>query len=110
MAAPAVLATSPAASIPAEAIIGGAGGGSSIDLNADIVINSINAGRGNGNELSNTVFGLGVLQLNDGGTNNSGFGSDCNQAILLDDRGREKIIEPCSKLQLAHYLFDFVNS
>lgn len=39
---------------------------------------------------------------------NVGFGSDRNQAILLDDRGREKVIEPCSKLQLAHYLFDFV--
>lgn len=39
---------------------------------------------------------------------NVGFGSDRNQAILLDDRGREKIIEPCSKLQLAHYLFDFI--
>ncbi|HBE17456.1 MAG TPA: bifunctional phosphopantothenoylcysteine decarboxylase/phosphopantothenate--cysteine ligase CoaBC [Cyanobacteria bacterium UBA11149] len=39
---------------------------------------------------------------------NVGFGSDRNQAILLDDRGGEKIIEPCSKLQLAHYLFDFI--
>lgn len=39
---------------------------------------------------------------------NVGFGSDRNQAILLDDRGQEKIIEPCSKLELAHYLFNFV--
>ena len=41
---------------------------------------------------------------------NVGFGSEDNQAILLDDRGREEIIQPCSKLQLAHYLFDFVNN
>ena len=46
------------------------------------MINSINAGRGNGNELSNTVFGLGVLQLNDGGTNNSGFGSEALKTLF----------------------------
>ncbi len=39
---------------------------------------------------------------------NAGFGSDTNQAIFLDNQGRQVQIEPCSKLQLAHYLFDFI--
>jgi len=39
---------------------------------------------------------------------NSGFGGDTNQAIFLDNKGRQLKIEPCSKLQLAHHLFDFV--
>lgn len=38
----------------------------------------------------------------------SGFGSDNNQAVFLDNQGREVTISPCSKLQLAHHLFDFV--
>ncbi len=41
---------------------------------------------------------------------NSGFGSDSNQAIFLDKQGRQVEIEPCSKLQLAHHLFDFVSN
>ena len=41
---------------------------------------------------------------------NSGFGSDTNQAIFLDKQGRQVEIVPCSKLQLAHHLFDFVSS
>jgi phosphopantothenoylcysteine decarboxylase / phosphopantothenate---cysteine ligase len=39
---------------------------------------------------------------------NSGFGSDQNHAILLDNQGRKVAIEPCSKLEMAHRLFDFV--
>jgi phosphopantothenoylcysteine decarboxylase/phosphopantothenate--cysteine ligase len=39
---------------------------------------------------------------------NAGFGSDTNQAIFLDAQGRKVEIEPCAKLQMAHYLFDFV--
>lgn len=38
----------------------------------------------------------------------SGFGSDQNQAIFLDNQGRQVEISPCSKLQMAHHLFDFV--
>lgn len=38
----------------------------------------------------------------------SGFGSDRNQGILLDKQGRRQAIEPCSKIILAHRLFDFV--
>jgi phosphopantothenoylcysteine decarboxylase/phosphopantothenate--cysteine ligase len=41
---------------------------------------------------------------------NSGFGSDQNQAIFLDAHGRKQVIPPCSKLALAHQLFDFVQS
>ncbi|MGF1495636.1 MAG: bifunctional phosphopantothenoylcysteine decarboxylase/phosphopantothenate--cysteine ligase CoaBC [Elainellaceae cyanobacterium] len=37
----------------------------------------------------------------------SGFGSDQNQAVFLDDRGRRQHVPPCSKLELAHRLFDF---
>jgi phosphopantothenoylcysteine decarboxylase/phosphopantothenate--cysteine ligase len=38
----------------------------------------------------------------------SGFGSDNNQAVFLDKSGRELEIPACSKLEMAHYLFDFV--
>jgi phosphopantothenoylcysteine decarboxylase / phosphopantothenate---cysteine ligase len=38
----------------------------------------------------------------------SGFGSDNNQAIFLDRQGHQVEIAPCSKLQMAHHLFDFV--
>ncbi len=41
---------------------------------------------------------------------NSGFGSDNNQAIFLDKQGQRVEITPCSKLQMAHYLFDFVQN
>jgi len=39
---------------------------------------------------------------------NSGFGSDQNQAMVLDKQGRQLEIAPCSKLEMAHQLFDFV--
>ncbi|MEO3705389.1 bifunctional phosphopantothenoylcysteine decarboxylase/phosphopantothenate--cysteine ligase CoaBC [Trichormus azollae] len=38
----------------------------------------------------------------------SGFGSDNNQAVFLDKQGREVEIPACSKLEMAHYLFDFL--
>jgi len=38
----------------------------------------------------------------------SGFGSDNNQAVFLDKEGREVEIPACSKLEMAHYLFDFI--
>lgn len=40
----------------------------------------------------------------------SGFGSETNQAVFLDRNGRQQAIEPCSKLQIAHQLFDFILS
>ena len=38
----------------------------------------------------------------------SGFGSDQNRAIFLDNQNRQVEIPPCSKLQMAHHLFDFI--
>jgi phosphopantothenoylcysteine decarboxylase/phosphopantothenate--cysteine ligase len=38
----------------------------------------------------------------------SGFGSDQNQAIFLDHEGRKVAIEPCSKLEMAHRLYDLI--
>ncbi|GAA6617202.1 bifunctional phosphopantothenoylcysteine decarboxylase/phosphopantothenate--cysteine ligase CoaBC [Scytonema sp. NUACC26] len=40
----------------------------------------------------------------------TGFGSDSNQAIYLDKQGRQLEIPPCSKLQMAHHIFDFLQS
>ncbi|MFM6474097.1 MAG: phosphopantothenoylcysteine decarboxylase, partial [Dolichospermum sp.] len=37
-----------------------------------------------------------------------GFGSDNNEAVFLDKNGRKIEIPACSKLEMAHYLFDFV--
>ncbi|HLO86261.1 MAG TPA: bifunctional phosphopantothenoylcysteine decarboxylase/phosphopantothenate--cysteine ligase CoaBC [Nostocaceae cyanobacterium] len=38
---------------------------------------------------------------------NAGFGSDNNQAVFLDREGRQWEIPPCSKLEMAHHVFDF---
>jgi phosphopantothenoylcysteine decarboxylase / phosphopantothenate---cysteine ligase len=38
----------------------------------------------------------------------SGFGSETNQAVLIDRQGRQLAIAPCTKLQMAHQLWDFV--
>jgi phosphopantothenoylcysteine decarboxylase/phosphopantothenate--cysteine ligase len=40
----------------------------------------------------------------------SGFGSDNNQAIFLDNQGRQLDVPLCSKLQMAHYLYDFITN
>ncbi len=40
----------------------------------------------------------------------TGFGSDTNQAILIDVQGRQQQIKLCSKLELAHHLFDFIQT
>lgn len=40
----------------------------------------------------------------------SGFGSDNNQAVYIDKEGNQLEIPPCSKLQMAHYLFDAITS
>lgn len=40
----------------------------------------------------------------------SGFGSDNNRAIFLDKQKRQIKIDRCSKLQMAHYLLDFVQN
>jgi phosphopantothenoylcysteine decarboxylase/phosphopantothenate--cysteine ligase len=41
---------------------------------------------------------------------NSGFGSDRNQAILIDRHGRQQTIPECAKLELAHHLLNFIRS
>nr|WP_290227130.1 bifunctional phosphopantothenoylcysteine decarboxylase/phosphopantothenate--cysteine ligase CoaBC [Trichocoleus desertorum] len=41
---------------------------------------------------------------------NSGFGTDTNQAVLLDAHGRRVPVPQCSKLEMAHRLFDFVQT
>lgn len=39
-----------------------------------------------------------------------GFGSDTNQAVFLDRNGRQqRMDQPCSKLQMAHQLLDFIH-
>lgn len=40
----------------------------------------------------------------------AGFGSDTNEAIIIDRHGQQKFIPPCTKLELAHYLLDFLGS
>ncbi|MBC7969419.1 MAG: bifunctional phosphopantothenoylcysteine decarboxylase/phosphopantothenate--cysteine ligase CoaBC [Verrucomicrobia bacterium] len=40
----------------------------------------------------------------------SGFGSESNQAVFLDEQGRKQVVAPCSKLQMAHQLLDFVQA
>lgn len=39
-----------------------------------------------------------------------GFGSDSNQAVFLDAQGRQQVIEPCSKFQMAHQLLDLMQT
>jgi phosphopantothenoylcysteine decarboxylase / phosphopantothenate---cysteine ligase len=52
--------------------------------------------------------GLDAIVANPIDQPDSGFGSDRNQAFFLDRQGREKAIAPCSKLEMAHHLFDFI--
>jgi phosphopantothenoylcysteine decarboxylase / phosphopantothenate---cysteine ligase len=37
----------------------------------------------------------------------AGFGSDTNQAVLIAASGKQQAIASCSKLKLAHHIFDF---
>ncbi|MFM7442222.1 MAG: phosphopantothenoylcysteine decarboxylase, partial [Snowella sp.] len=39
---------------------------------------------------------------------NSGFGTDTNQAVILNQQGQTKAIASCSKLALAHHLYNFI--
>jgi len=38
----------------------------------------------------------------------AGFNSDTNQAILINSQGKQVEILPCTKLEMAHRLYDFV--
>lgn len=40
----------------------------------------------------------------------SGFGGDRNQAVLIDRWGRQVTIPLCSKLHLAHQIYDFIQT
>ncbi|EFA71090.1 phosphopantothenate synthase [Cylindrospermopsis raciborskii S07] len=51
---------------------------------------------------------LDVIVANPIDKSDSGFGSDNNQAVFLKTKGERLDISSCSKLQLAHYLFDFI--
>lgn len=53
---------------------------------------------------------LDVIVANPVDQPDSGFGSEQNQGILLDRAGRKLIVAPCSKLQMAHQLLDFVQT
>ncbi len=39
---------------------------------------------------------------------NAGFGENTNQAVLINKKEEQKIIDSCSKLELAHRLLDFM--
>ncbi|WP_448602615.1 bifunctional phosphopantothenoylcysteine decarboxylase/phosphopantothenate--cysteine ligase CoaBC [Thermoleptolyngbya sp.] len=54
--------------------------------------------------------GLDAIAANPIDLPDSGFGSDHNQAVFLDKTGRKMAIAPCSKLQMAHQLYDFVKA
>jgi phosphopantothenoylcysteine decarboxylase/phosphopantothenate--cysteine ligase len=51
--------------------------------------------------------GLDAIVANPIDQPNSGFGSDQNQAVILDRTGQTAAIAPCSKLELAHRVLDF---
>jgi phosphopantothenoylcysteine decarboxylase/phosphopantothenate--cysteine ligase len=51
--------------------------------------------------------GLDAIVANPVDQPNSGFGSDTNQAVLIDRSGRQVKIPSCSKLELAHRLLSF---
>jgi phosphopantothenoylcysteine decarboxylase/phosphopantothenate--cysteine ligase len=55
-----------------------------------------------------TEKGLDAIAANPVDLENAGFGSDRNQAVLLDKHGNKEVIEPCSKLEMAHKLLDFI--
>jgi phosphopantothenoylcysteine decarboxylase / phosphopantothenate---cysteine ligase len=55
-----------------------------------------------------TQKGLEAIAANPVDDSNYGFGSEKNKGILIDKKGRQEEIEPCSKLKFAHKLLDFV--
>ncbi len=52
--------------------------------------------------------GLDAIAANPIDQINSGFGTDSNQATFISATGRQLQIAPCSKLKMAHQLYDFV--
>jgi phosphopantothenoylcysteine decarboxylase / phosphopantothenate---cysteine ligase len=54
--------------------------------------------------------GLDAIVANPVDIAGSGFGSDFNQAILITKTGNRSEIPHCSKLEMAHHIFDRINS
>lgn len=50
--------------------------------------------------------GLDAIVANSIDQPDSGFGSDLNQAVLLTKHGDKVVIPPCTKLALAHHIYD----
>jgi phosphopantothenoylcysteine decarboxylase / phosphopantothenate---cysteine ligase len=53
--------------------------------------------------------GLDAIVANPIDQPDSGFGGDRNQAIVIDSQGRQRTIAPCTKLEMAHQIFDFLS-
>jgi phosphopantothenoylcysteine decarboxylase / phosphopantothenate---cysteine ligase len=53
--------------------------------------------------------GLDAIVANPIDQPDSGFGGDRNQAIFIDSQGRQRTIAPCTKLEMAHQIFDFLS-
>jgi phosphopantothenoylcysteine decarboxylase / phosphopantothenate---cysteine ligase len=53
--------------------------------------------------------GLDAIVANPIDQPDSGFGGDRNQAIVIDFQGRQRAIAPCTKLEMAHQIFDFLS-
>ncbi|MEM8778770.1 MAG: bifunctional phosphopantothenoylcysteine decarboxylase/phosphopantothenate--cysteine ligase CoaBC [Cyanobacteria bacterium P01_G01_bin.49] len=51
---------------------------------------------------------LDIIVANPLDISRAGFGSDTNQAILINSQGQQHKIDSCSKLELAHQLLDFI--
>jgi phosphopantothenoylcysteine decarboxylase / phosphopantothenate---cysteine ligase len=52
---------------------------------------------------------LDVIVANPVDQAHAGFGSDTNQAMIINAQGQQKAIPSCSKLALSHQIFDFIN-
>jgi phosphopantothenoylcysteine decarboxylase / phosphopantothenate---cysteine ligase len=52
--------------------------------------------------------GLDLIVANPVDQAGSGFGSDTNQAVMIRKTGEQRAIAPCSKLAMAHQVWDFV--
>jgi phosphopantothenoylcysteine decarboxylase/phosphopantothenate--cysteine ligase len=51
--------------------------------------------------------GLDLIVANPVDQAGSGFGSDTNQAVMIRKSGEQQAIAPCSKLAMAHQVWDF---
>jgi len=54
--------------------------------------------------------GLDAIVANPVDVVGSGFGSDTNQAVIIGRAGEQQIIPLCSKLEMAHHIWDFTST